>query len=170
MVTVDYNDYFPLIDEELVFLPGDMEQCVNVSLVDDDSYEPVEFFRIIGTSDNQNGVVVVGNVTIEIVDNDSKMNKSNSPAIITSHSFSLDIEINLSGANVSEGDPFATVRVEISSGKLETVIDLLVSTEDVSARGTNTGILSIDITDCFMTYSVQQVGKIILQLAMCLSC
>ena len=37
--------------------------------------------------------------------------------------------------NVSEGDPFVTAVVEIISGKLETPVTLLVSTEDISAIG-----------------------------------
>ncbi len=63
-----FNDYIPLTGVELVFSSGDVEQCVNVSLVDDDSFEEEELFRVVGVS-NENGVVI-GDLIINISDND----------------------------------------------------------------------------------------------------
>ena len=54
-------------DEQLVFSSGDIEKCVNISIVNDEDYEGLEYFSVTARS---NGLISE-NLTVFIVDSDS---------------------------------------------------------------------------------------------------
>ena len=64
----EFNDYIPLISEELIFSSGDIERCVNITLLGDESFEGQEYFIVSGSS--QQDVIFTGNVTVILDDND----------------------------------------------------------------------------------------------------
>ena len=72
LFNAEFNDYYPLNNEQLVFFSGDTEQCVNVTIVDDEDHERREYFGITVTTDFP-FVYFLRNLTVNILDNDGKI-------------------------------------------------------------------------------------------------
>ena len=67
------EDYLPLEDEVVTFLPGSTEECADLSIIDDAMVEPTETFLVLVSSMDM-GVVISSpsQATVSILDNDQR--------------------------------------------------------------------------------------------------
>ena len=67
------EDYLPLEDEVVTFLPGSTEECADLSIIDDDMVEPTETFLVLVSSLDA-GVTITSpsQATVSILDNDQR--------------------------------------------------------------------------------------------------
>ena len=67
------EDYLPLEDEVVTFLPGSTEECADLSIIDDDMVEPTETF-FVNVSSLDAGVIIsfISQTTVSILDNDQR--------------------------------------------------------------------------------------------------
>lgn len=69
LVAVSGDDFVTLIDE-LIVTPGNVMECITVRTTEDDILEDDEQFIIQAETDDRAVMIVEGNVTVNILDDD----------------------------------------------------------------------------------------------------